>query len=204
MPSKAGISGLSVAVAAIGGFLVYAGIRDVPLIDGLREIISGKTPTGKQQKQTAKFTSAVSTGGAEIAQGLASAYSLGAVQPHVKQAANEIGPKFGIKTIYGWAPGLFDHPRGLALDFMIDNITNGVSVGSSLAAYGIANKERLGVTYIIYNMQIASSKQNWAWRPYVTSIRTGDWQHKHHVHMSFEAVHKYVPPQGSGSQSTAV
>lgn len=49
--ATAGISGLAVAAAAAGGFLVYAGIKDIDLVTGLREIISGKTPTGRPQQR---------------------------------------------------------------------------------------------------------------------------------------------------------
>ncbi len=192
MASKAGISGLAVAVTAVGGFLVYAGIRDVPLIDGLREITQGKTPTGKAQTKTLKL--GVGSSGTTPTPTPNAKYSLGAVAKHVELAAYEIGPKFGIKTIGGWAPGAFDHPRGLALDFMIDNVTNGTSIGSQLAQFAVDNRERLGVTYVIYNMRIASDKQNWTWRPYSTTIRTGDWQHKKHVHVSFKPNHQYVGP----------
>ncbi len=48
--ADSGISGLAVAAAGVGAFLVYAGIKDVPTISGLREIIRGKTPTGRPQK----------------------------------------------------------------------------------------------------------------------------------------------------------
>lgn len=41
------ISGLGVAIAAAGAFLVYVGIRDVPVLQGLREITSGHLPEGK-------------------------------------------------------------------------------------------------------------------------------------------------------------
>lgn len=44
-----GISGLAVFVATVGGFLVYVGIRDVPVLQGLREIIKGKIPTSRPQ-----------------------------------------------------------------------------------------------------------------------------------------------------------
>lgn len=45
MARSGGISGIGVAVATAGGFLLYAGIRDVNLLTGLREIVGGKTPT---------------------------------------------------------------------------------------------------------------------------------------------------------------
>lgn len=46
-----GIPGLAVTFATIGGFLLYIGIRNVPILDGLREIIKGQVPTPRP-KQT--------------------------------------------------------------------------------------------------------------------------------------------------------
>ena len=46
-----GISGVAVGVITAGGFLVYTGIKNVTLVDGLREIMSGKAITeGPQTK----------------------------------------------------------------------------------------------------------------------------------------------------------
>jgi cell wall-associated NlpC family hydrolase len=41
-----GISGLSVAMATAGAFLVYAGINRIPLVAGLRSMLRGEVPTG--------------------------------------------------------------------------------------------------------------------------------------------------------------
>lgn len=51
MAKSGGIPGLAVAFATVGGFLVYIGIRNVPLQKGLREIVKGDTPTPRP-KQT--------------------------------------------------------------------------------------------------------------------------------------------------------
>lgn len=106
-------------------------------------------------------------------------YNLGAVKPWVKAAAEEVGPKFGIKTVYGWAPGKYDHPKGLALDFMTVNIPNGKAAGDALVAYVIANSARLGVTYIIWQRQSWNTTRR-TWQPY-----SGDSPHIDHVHVSF-------------------
>jgi cell wall-associated NlpC family hydrolase len=52
MAKSGGIPGLAVAMATAGGILVYVGVRDVPLLDGLREIIRGKPPTGRPKRVT--------------------------------------------------------------------------------------------------------------------------------------------------------
>jgi cell wall-associated NlpC family hydrolase len=50
---SAGIPGIGVMLASVGGFLVFAGIQDVGLTDGLRSLLSGKVPTGKAATVTA-------------------------------------------------------------------------------------------------------------------------------------------------------
>lgn len=112
---------------------------------------------------------------------VASYYNLGAVKPWVKDAVYELGPKFGIKTVYGWAPGKYDHPKGLAADFMINNIPNGRSVGDAFAAFAVANAARLQLTYVIWYKQI-NTLDGRGWRPY-----SGDSDHTDHVHLSFKA-----------------
>lgn len=49
--SRNGISGLAVALATAGGFLVVAGIKDIPILDGLRQIIQGRVPTGSPPRR---------------------------------------------------------------------------------------------------------------------------------------------------------
>lgn len=44
MPRGPGISGIGVTVAAGGAYLMYAAIRDVPLLDGARQLLRGEVP----------------------------------------------------------------------------------------------------------------------------------------------------------------
>jgi cell wall-associated NlpC family hydrolase len=44
---KAALSGLNVAIATTGGMLMYFGIKDVAVIEGLRELSRGGLPAGK-------------------------------------------------------------------------------------------------------------------------------------------------------------
>lgn len=44
MAKGTGLSGLGVAVATAGGLLLYTGIRNVSLVDGLRDVLAGKPP----------------------------------------------------------------------------------------------------------------------------------------------------------------
>lgn len=108
--------------------------------------------------------------------------SIGPVKSHVRLAANEIGSKFGIKTIYG-TQGTQDHPKGLALDFMINNVDNGKAVGNGIAAYAKNDATRLKVQYVIWNGRIWNIDRNAeGWRSYSGTSNP----HTDHVHISFK------------------
>lgn len=108
-------------------------------------------------------------------------YNLGPVKPWVESAAYIVGPKFGVKTIYGWrASDPFpDHPSGHALDFMITSKAQGQAIADFLQA----NASALGVKYIIWNRQVweASGKPVAGWHPYTST----DNPHTDHVHVTF-------------------
>jgi hypothetical protein len=80
-------------------------------------------------------------------------YALGAVKPWVKTAAQEVGDKFDVSTIYGVGArtGDSDHPGGYALDFMVYADR---AKGDEIYAYGKANWDRLGIKYIIWFQRI--------------------------------------------------
>lgn len=77
----------------------------------------------------------------------------GGVEPHVAQAGYHLIAIFGISEsdVGGVAqrPGNpnSDHPRGLALDFTVDN-----STGDALAAYAEDHTEELGINYILWQV----------------------------------------------------
>ena len=77
----------------------------------------------------------------------------GGVKPHVAEAGYHLMAVFGISesSLGGVAsrPGnpSSDHPRGYALDFMVDN-----STGDALAAYAEENSEALGINYILWQV----------------------------------------------------
>ena len=65
------------------------------------------------------------------------------------------------------------------------DISVGLSKQKGLSVYLSDQIRQSGKTdkrlsYVIHNSQIASSKKNWAWRPY-----TGFNKHEHHIHCSF-------------------
>lgn len=109
-------------------------------------------------------------------------YTLGAVKPHVSRAAYDIGPRFRIKTIYGWAQGQFDHPKGLALDFMTNTKGLGKSTGDALNSFVISNASAYNITYTIWYRQYYGKENGFKPTPY-----TGDSPHTDHVHVSFSS-----------------
>jgi hypothetical protein len=50
---SAGVSGLAVFMGATGTYLMYAGIKNKPLIEGLREIMRGERPVNRRAVQRA-------------------------------------------------------------------------------------------------------------------------------------------------------
>jgi murein DD-endopeptidase MepM/ murein hydrolase activator NlpD len=72
-------------------------------------------------------------------------------------------------------------PQGLpAMDIGSFGAKN-TSIGNALRA----NHAKLGLRYVIRQMQIASPRQNWAWRRYSPITGAGDFRHVQHVHVSY-------------------
>lgn len=111
------------------------------------------------------------------------AYLLGPVKPHVKTAAYEIGERYGVTTIYGFASRTYvsDHPLGLALDFMTYRDS---AKGNAIAGYCTVNASRLGIKYIIWEQRIWFPGREWRGMEDRGS-RTAN--HFDHVHVSFNA-----------------
>jgi hypothetical protein len=115
---------------------------------------------------------------------------IGPIKPWVQAAADELGTRFGITTIYGFGQrdNASDHPLGLALDFM-------TRTGQPLADYARANAARLGVHYIIWNQRIWNvDRDAEGWRP-MENRGSPTANHQDHVHISFQA-------SGPGSSTT--
>ena len=100
------------------------------------------------------------------------------VKAHVRSAAYEIGERFDVGTIYGFGyrPNKTEHDDGLALDFMV---FADKAKGDAIAAYAVANAQRLGVWYIIWYRRIWRSSTG-VWGPY-----SGLNPHVDHPHISF-------------------
>jgi hypothetical protein len=111
---------------------------------------------------------------------------LGAVKPFVRTAAEFLGCAFDEPTVLGVAgrSSASDHPKGRALDFMVDRAT-----GDRLAACAIRNREELGISYVIWRQRIDTGS---GFR--LMPDRGGATaNHFDHVHVSFK------PGAGSGS-----
>ncbi len=103
---------------------------------------------------------------------------LGEVKPHVRSAAELLGCRYGEPELHGIAGrgGPSDHPRGLAIDFMVDRAT-----GDALAECAMKNKEALGIAYAIWRQRMndGSGWENMEDRGGATA------NHLDHVHISF-------------------
>jgi len=184
--SKAGrgVSGAAALIGAAGLWLAYAGVRDVPVFEGLRQVLRREKPEPKavhdpfrpqtlsdyNQIQGPALGTRPGDQGIDRLTGCARAG-----YPTIRATVPSL-------TINGWrATGSVpdsDHPRGLALDVMGPNRLQ--------AAQIIATFVRLpGAHYWIWNSEIANIESSanrpaWTRRPY-----TGPSPHTDHVHLSF-------------------
>jgi hypothetical protein len=177
-------------VPLFNGAYLISGVS-VDLLDPSANVsVSAETPTDPEPRPP-ETASGSSSGGGTVNITIPATfrtYRVGNVKPWVQSAVNEIGTIFGIKTIYGWAPGKYDHPKGLAADFMISNISNGKSVGDKIANWAIQHAARLGITYIIwYRRSWNPSRRTWV-------SYSGDSAHTDHIHLSFKSSHTYRRP----------
>jgi hypothetical protein len=128
------------------------------------------------------FTGAGYSVGSALA-GASRKYNLKGISKSASNAANYFGSKYGIKTIGGRGPGSVpgsDHPKGRALDYMINNIKNGKAVGTALANDVIKNYKAWNVKYVIWNRYIWQPGRGW--KKY-----NGPSPHTDHVHVSFNS-----------------
>ena len=114
-------------------------------------------------------------------------YAVGAVKSWVQTAADEIGNRFGVTTIYGVGirpDATSDHPKGLALDFMVGT---DYAKGDQIASFVQANWNTYSVQYIIWKQHIwneSRASEGWRAMPDRGSITAN---HFDHVHVSFQA-----------------
>ncbi len=103
--------------------------------------------------------------------------------PRTATVGDELMQMFGLRTIGGWRKSdpYPDHPGGYALDLMTNDI-GGPKLrnpkGDAIANYLIANADRIGVDYIIWNGQSWNSRRR-TWAKY-----SGSNPHTDHVHLT--------------------
>ena len=85
--------------------------------------------------------------------------------------------------------GTSDHPRGLAVDFMIPkwSSTTGNAFGWKVAKWVAANAKQLHVKYIIWDVKKWNPAVSKQWRPYRHPLGNSSptLAHRDHVHVSF-------------------
>lgn len=87
--ARSGISGLAVTVGAAGLYLVYAGIRSVPLVAGLRDLAKGRVPAGQDPQPTAIRR------GARMGQAAADTISTASAAGLIRPVPGSVGDGFG-------------------------------------------------------------------------------------------------------------
>lgn len=117
------------------------------------------------------------------------------LQPMAKKGLQSIAAAFPqLKSFGGRANRPIsgsDHPRGLAVDFMIPgwSTPDGKALGWRVANYARANAQALGVKYIIFDAKKWNPEVNTEWRPYTHAFGNSNptLAHRDHVHVSFKA-----------------
>lgn len=98
--------------------------------------------------------------------------------PHVAQVGHLIGKTFAVADIGGAiGRGNDDHGAGLALDFM----TSDPAQGDAIANFVLANKQRFGVTYVIWQQRY-NDGSGWS---FMEDRGSATANHYDHVHVSF-------------------
>ncbi len=115
------------------------------------------------------------------------------VQPVARRALYSVARAFPTLKSFGGRGlrpiGTSDHPRGLAVDFMIPDWKTpaGNALGWRVAEYARTNASALGVKYIIWDAKKWNPAGGSGWRPYKHPLGASPTlAHKDHVHVSFK------------------
>lgn len=121
-----------------------------------------------------------------------SAAELG-LKPNAKNGLRRIAAAFPTLKSFGGRGARpiasSDHPRGLAVDFMIPkwNTKEGNALGWRVAEYVKSNAGPLQVKYIIWDAKKWNPAGGSGWRPYRHPLGGGPTlAHRDHVHVSFK------------------
>lgn len=131
--------------------------------------------------------------------------SLGAVRPHTGQVAEEIANRWLLYFVWGIGD-TGEHKAGRALDFMTYDDGSVAhpgprrdKIGAAIADYLVANHDRLGIWYVIWDRHIWSINfPLTGWRPY-----NGTNPHVDHVHVSFISEPPAYRPPGDDDMGNA-
>jgi len=190
-PRSAGLSGAALSVGALGLYLAYAGVRDVPLVEGLRSLLRGQAPPGAKSGPTwapvtmAQIATAEgdSPGGPQGALGDSGISGLkgyaALAYPVLKAAFSHL--HFGGYRPTGSVPGS-RHPRGLAIDISGGVFSQGPAAADTTAQRILAVfKATPGARTWIWNRHSRSRANGWALKPY-----NGPSPHTDHVHVDWD------------------
>jgi|tagenome__1003787_1003787.scaffolds.fasta_scaffold20948627_1 LysM repeat protein len=114
--------------------------------------------------------------------------SAGPVKPQAQAAANAVVsdvPGAAALTIGGTRASAVDpngHPSGLALDYMVGS---NQGLGDAIVQYQIANWDRLGVSYVIWQQRILTSPTG-TWTA-MEDRGSATANHRDHVHVNYRA-----------------
>lgn len=104
---------------------------------------------------------------------------LAGARPHVAQVGNLLKKAFAVTDVGGAVGrGDGDHGAGLALDFM----TPDPARGDAIAEFVLANRQRFGVTYVIWRQRY-NDGTGWS---YMEDRGSPTANHYDHVHVSFD------------------
>ncbi|MGO0605537.1 D-alanyl-D-alanine carboxypeptidase family protein [Brevibacterium linens] len=131
--------------------------------------------------------------------------NLGAVKPHVQEAAEIISEEFGITDIGGYRAGNSrdpnGHPAGLAIDVMVPLTDKGKKQGDEVAEYVIDNHETLNVKYVIWQQRIMNfDTDNPDWES-MSDRGSATQNHMDHNHISFNVDPDHDPGEAKGGGS---
>lgn len=197
---SAGISGTAVLFGAAGIYLVYAGIKDVPIVAGLRSLLRGEAPEERAGVPTADIAAAAVAAAGPATTGVGSTDGSGGRGGRSSASLGLVGNAArGWPTVSLVVPALIvvggraarpnnpssDHPKGLAVDVMVKPGNHGpvgVADPANLLAGMIIGAFKLtaGSHYAIWNGRLMDRDEGWAAKPY-----TKFGGHYDHVHLSW-------------------
>jgi len=120
-----GMSGVALLITAAGAWLVYVGVKDVPPVGGLRQLLKGTQPTGSAQALTFTNPGTSSGGGTKVGAFASKLVTVNGIGWGQTPVTIRYLP-FGKKLIRATKPGYVSGQR--VLDFGSDHRVRSVRV----------------------------------------------------------------------------